>query len=168
MGVNPTSIAELHFPEVIIDTALFSEKNVFCDCFARFKLAKTFILKLKRSAFIRNTSFTESWKGRLKNWVSGYWYRPDTEQHTVTQLRFKVCVITASPENLLREGNYVSHELLIAWRVPLFGLATTRSNGEWSAILSSKMPGFCRSVSTSLQPVVWVLWSDETKYIFLT
>ena len=24
MGVNPTSIAELYFPEVIIDTALFS------------------------------------------------------------------------------------------------------------------------------------------------
>ena len=38
-----------------------------------------------------------------------------------------VCVITASPENLLRRGNYVSHELLIAWRFPLFGLATARS-----------------------------------------
>ena len=24
MGVNPTSIAELHFPEVIIDIAIFS------------------------------------------------------------------------------------------------------------------------------------------------
>ena len=45
--------------------------------------AKTFILKLKCSAFIRNTSFTKNWKGRLKNWVfvssvrilvpSGYW-----------------------------------------------------------------------------------------------
>ena len=41
------------------------------------------MLKLKCSAFIRNTSFTENWKGRLKNWVfvlsvrilvpSGYW-----------------------------------------------------------------------------------------------
>ena len=27
MGVNPTSIAELHFPEVIIDTALFSSRT---------------------------------------------------------------------------------------------------------------------------------------------
>ena len=33
----------------------------------------------------------------------------------ITQWRFKVCVITASPENLLREGNYVSHEVLIAF-----------------------------------------------------
>ena len=41
------------------------------------------LLKLKCSAFIRNTSFTENWKERLKNWVfvssvpilvpSGYW-----------------------------------------------------------------------------------------------
>ena len=43
--------------------------GVFCNCFASFQLAKTFVLKLKCSAFIRNTSFTESWKGRLKNWV---------------------------------------------------------------------------------------------------
>ena len=60
------------------------EQNiVFCDCFASFQLTKTFILKLKCSAFIRNTSFTDCWKGRLKNWVfvlsvrilvpSGYW-----------------------------------------------------------------------------------------------
>ena len=59
------------------------QNGVFCDCFASFQLAKTFILKLKCSAFIRNTSFTDSWKGRLKNWVfvlsvrilvpSGYW-----------------------------------------------------------------------------------------------
>ena len=27
MGVNPTSIAELHFPEVIIDIALFSSRT---------------------------------------------------------------------------------------------------------------------------------------------
>ena len=27
MGVNPTSIAELHFPEVITDTALFSSRT---------------------------------------------------------------------------------------------------------------------------------------------
>ena len=47
-----------------------SEQNgVFCDCFASLKLAKTFILKLKCSAFIRSTSFTGNWKGRLKNWV---------------------------------------------------------------------------------------------------
>ena len=45
------------------------QKGVFCDCFASFQIAKTFILKLKCSAFIRNTSFTENWKGRLKNWV---------------------------------------------------------------------------------------------------
>ena len=59
------------------------QNGVFCDCFASFQIAKTFILKLKCSAFIRNTSFTENWKGRLKNWVlvssvrilvpSGYW-----------------------------------------------------------------------------------------------
>ena len=59
------------------------QNGVFCDCLASFQLAKTFILKLKCSAFIRNTSFTDSWKGRLKNWVfvlsvrilvpSGYW-----------------------------------------------------------------------------------------------
>ena len=59
------------------------QNGVFCDYFASFKLAKTFILKLKCSAFTRNTSFTENWKGRFKNWVfvlsvrilvlSGYW-----------------------------------------------------------------------------------------------
>ena len=27
MGVNPTSIAELHFPEVIIDITLFSSRT---------------------------------------------------------------------------------------------------------------------------------------------
>ena len=27
MGVNPTSMAELHFPEVIIDIALFSSRT---------------------------------------------------------------------------------------------------------------------------------------------
>ena len=27
MGVNPTSIAKLHFPEVIIDIALFSSRT---------------------------------------------------------------------------------------------------------------------------------------------
>ena len=31
MGVNPTSIAELHFPEVIIDTAL----NLYQGTFSR-------------------------------------------------------------------------------------------------------------------------------------
>ena len=45
------------------------QNGVFCDCFASFEIAKTFILKLKCLAFIRNTSFTENWKGRLKNWV---------------------------------------------------------------------------------------------------
>ena len=45
------------------------QNGVFCDCFASFQLAKNFILKLKCSAFIRNTSFTDNWKGRLKNWV---------------------------------------------------------------------------------------------------
>ena len=59
------------------------QNGVFCDCFASFHIAKNFILKLKCSAFIRITSFTENWKGRLKNWVfvssvrilvlSGYW-----------------------------------------------------------------------------------------------
>lgn len=59
------------------------QNGAFCDCFASFQIAKTFILKLKCSAFIRNTSFTENWKRRLKNWVfvssvrilvpSGYW-----------------------------------------------------------------------------------------------
>ena len=59
------------------------QNGVLCDCFASFQIAKTFILKLKCSAFIRNTSFTENWKGRLKNSVfvssvrilvpSGYW-----------------------------------------------------------------------------------------------
>ena len=59
------------------------QNGVFCDCFASFQLTKTFILKLKCSAFIRNTSFTDNWKGRFKNWVlvlsvrimvpSGYW-----------------------------------------------------------------------------------------------
>ena len=62
------------------------QNGVFCDCFANFKLAKTLMSKLKCSAFIRNTSFTEelkTGKRRLKNWVfvssvrvrvpSGYW-----------------------------------------------------------------------------------------------
>ena len=35
------------------------QNGVLCDCFASFQIAKTFILKLKCSAFIRNTSFTE-------------------------------------------------------------------------------------------------------------
>ena len=43
--------------------------GAFCNCFASCRLAKTFTLKLKCSAFIRNTSFTENWKGRPKNWV---------------------------------------------------------------------------------------------------
>ena len=43
MGVNPTSIAELYFPEVIIDTALFSSRT---SSFVRYwrkplKLTKT-------------------------------------------------------------------------------------------------------------------------------
>ena len=48
------------------------QNGVFCDCFANFKLAKTLMSKLKCSAFIRNTSFTEKLKTdkrRLKNWV---------------------------------------------------------------------------------------------------
>ena len=53
------------------------QNGAFCTCFASCKLAKTFILKLKCSAFIRNILFTENWKGRLKNWgffkVAGYW-----------------------------------------------------------------------------------------------
>ena len=59
------------------------QNGVFCDCFASFHIAKNFILKLKCSAFIRITSFTENWKRLLKNWVfvssvrilvlSGYW-----------------------------------------------------------------------------------------------
>ena len=62
------------------------QNGVFCDCFANFKLAKTLMSKLKCSAFIRNTSFTEelkTGKRRLKNWIfvssvrvrvpSGYW-----------------------------------------------------------------------------------------------
>ena len=57
------------------------QNGVFCDCFARFKLAITFVLKLKCSAFIEN------WKGRLKNWVLSVRIlvpsARDTEQHTV-------------------------------------------------------------------------------------
>ena len=43
------------------------QNGVLCACFASFQI--TFILKLKCSAFIRNTSFTKNWKGRLKNSV---------------------------------------------------------------------------------------------------
>ena len=46
------------------------------------------MLKLKCSAFIRNTSFTENWKGRLKNWVFVLSVRilvpSGTGQHTVS------------------------------------------------------------------------------------
>ena len=76
------------------------QNGVFCDCFASFKLAKTFILKLKCSAFIPNISFTKNWKGRYKNGVfvfsvrilvpSGYWatycnhffLTPDVQEHS--------------------------------------------------------------------------------------
>ena len=65
------------------------QNGVFCDCFASFQIAKTFMLKLKCSAFIRNTSFTENWKGRLKNWVFVSSVRilvpsADTGHYTVT------------------------------------------------------------------------------------
>ena len=44
--------------------SLLPEQNgAFCNCFSSCKPAKTCILKLKCSAPVRNTSFTENWKG---------------------------------------------------------------------------------------------------------
>ena len=51
MGVNPTSIAELHFPEVIIDIALFSSRTS-----SFFKYWGRPLIKKDRCCIINNRS----------------------------------------------------------------------------------------------------------------
>ena len=47
--------------------------GAFCDCFATCQLAQTFILKLKCSAFIRNTSRPEKGASKIEVFVLSGW-----------------------------------------------------------------------------------------------